>query len=122
MMGSRNAAVLPLPVMAQAITSRPSIAGGIASDWMGVGRTNPSSLTALTSAGSSFNCVKGTHHCTVLAQRAGHTTPMRGRRVLVAALVLAGVAAAALLIVQRLLGSDLVRREIERQLATYLQQ
>jgi hypothetical protein len=47
---------------------------------------------------------------------------MRGRKLLVAALVLAGLAAAALLIVQHLLGSDLVRQEIERQLATYLQQ
>ena len=36
--GSRNAAVLPLPVMAQASTSRPASAGGMASRWMGVGR------------------------------------------------------------------------------------
>ena len=47
---------------------------------------------------------------------------MRGRKLLIAALVLAGLALAALLTVHRLLGSDLVRREIERQLTTYLQQ
>jgi hypothetical protein len=35
---SRNAAVLPLPVIAQAMTSRPSTAGGMASSWIGVGR------------------------------------------------------------------------------------
>jgi hypothetical protein len=47
---------------------------------------------------------------------------MRGRKLLIGAVVLAGLAGAALLIVQHLLGSDLVRQEIERQLATYLQQ
>ncbi|OGL05659.1 MAG: hypothetical protein A3I03_12270 [Candidatus Rokubacteria bacterium RIFCSPLOWO2_02_FULL_68_19] len=44
-MGSTKAAVLPLPVMAQASTSRPSMAGGIASCWIGVGRVKPISLT-----------------------------------------------------------------------------
>ena len=33
--GRRNAAVLPLPVMAHASRSRPSSAGGMASDWIG---------------------------------------------------------------------------------------
>ena len=37
MMGRRKAAVLPLPVMAQASTSRPARAGGMASRWIGVG-------------------------------------------------------------------------------------
>ena len=35
--GSRKAAVLPLPVAAEAIRSRPSSSNGIASCWMGVG-------------------------------------------------------------------------------------
>ena len=35
--GSRKAAVLPLPVTAQASTSRPAMAGGMASRWIGVG-------------------------------------------------------------------------------------
>jgi hypothetical protein len=43
--GSRNAAVLPLPVVAEASTSRPASAGGIASVWIGVGRVKPSSFT-----------------------------------------------------------------------------
>ena len=42
--GNTKAAVLPLPVAAQASTSRPSRAGGMAASWMGVGRANPSSL------------------------------------------------------------------------------
>src|SRR6266581_1118521 len=62
MIGSRNAAVFPLPVCAQAITSRPRRAGGMASAWIGVARTNPSSLIALTTAGFRFSCVKGTTH------------------------------------------------------------
>ncbi len=49
--GSRNAAVLPLPVTALARTSRPAMAGGMASAWMGVGRAKPSSLSALGSVG-----------------------------------------------------------------------
>src|SRR5262245_50657746 len=40
-MGRTKAAVLPLPVIAQARTSRPSRAGGIASFWIGVGSVNP---------------------------------------------------------------------------------
>ena len=43
--GNRKAAVLPLPVMAQARMSRPSRAGGMASSWIGVGRVKPSSLS-----------------------------------------------------------------------------
>src|SRR5258706_667884 len=54
-MGRTNAAVLPLPVIAQASRSRPSIAGGIASVWMGVGRVKPSSLTPLRRSGWSWN-------------------------------------------------------------------
>src|SRR5688572_30762584 len=42
-MGNTNAAVLPLPVIAQASRSRPSRAGGMACCWIGVGRVKPSS-------------------------------------------------------------------------------
>ncbi len=34
--GSANAAVLPVPVWAQPIRSRPAITGGIACSWIGV--------------------------------------------------------------------------------------
>src|SRR5688572_10800330 len=61
-MGSRNAAVLPLPVMAQASTSRPAIAGGIASAWIGVGRVKPSSLMPFWRFGCSFKPVNGTRN------------------------------------------------------------
>ena len=44
--GSTKAAVLPLPVAAQASTSRPASAGGIACSWIGVGRAKPSSRIA----------------------------------------------------------------------------
>ena len=40
----RQQTVLPLPVMAQARTSLPSSAGGMASAWIGVGRAKPRSL------------------------------------------------------------------------------
>jgi hypothetical protein len=40
-MGSRNAAVLPVPVWARPMTSRPSMTGGMASVWMGVGAWCP---------------------------------------------------------------------------------
>jgi hypothetical protein len=59
MMGSRNAAVLPLPVMAQASTSRPASAGGIASCWTGVGRVKPTSRVARTMEGSRPKAEKG---------------------------------------------------------------
>src|SRR5277367_3797964 len=38
--GIENASVLPVPVCAVATTSRPSISGGIACAWTGVGVTN----------------------------------------------------------------------------------
>jgi hypothetical protein len=37
MSGSPNASVLPLPVYACPMTSRPSSSGGMAAAWMGVG-------------------------------------------------------------------------------------
>jgi hypothetical protein len=57
--GSTNAAVLPLPVMAQASTSRPAMAIGIACSWIGVGRVKPSSLTPRRRSGCSLNEVNG---------------------------------------------------------------
>src|SRR5262245_49785812 len=59
-MGRPKAAVLPLPVAAQARTSRPSRAGGMAWSWMGVGLVKPSSLTPRSSKGSRPNDEKGT--------------------------------------------------------------
>ena len=48
--GSANAAVLPVPVPAWPIRSRPVSSSGIASRWMGVGSSYPRAVTALTSA------------------------------------------------------------------------
>src|SRR5439155_8749293 len=53
--GSRNAAVLPVPVDAQPIRSRPARITGIASAWIGVGRVYPMSRTASVSGGISWN-------------------------------------------------------------------
>ena len=50
-----NAAVLPLPVIAQASTSRPVRAGGIASRWIGVGTVKPSASTARSRSGCRVN-------------------------------------------------------------------
>src|SRR5579871_5742129 len=59
-MGSRNAAVLPLPVWAHAMRSRPSRAAGMASPWMPVGRTKPRSLMPRSRLGCSLRAVNGT--------------------------------------------------------------
>ena len=67
--GRRKAAVLPLPVTAQASTSRPASAGGMASVWMGVGRVKPSSLRARVRLGCSPRCEKGTQQCTGTGNR-----------------------------------------------------
>src|SRR5213593_1146906 len=53
--GSRNAAVLPVPVDAQPIRSRPARITGIASAWIGVGRVYPMSRTASASGGMRWN-------------------------------------------------------------------
>lgn len=50
-MGSVNAAVLPLPVCASPMTSRPDRASGSASAWMGVGLVKLSRVHASTSSG-----------------------------------------------------------------------
>jgi len=39
--GSRNASVFPLPVLAMPMTSRPDMMAGIAWDWIGVGFSKP---------------------------------------------------------------------------------
>src|SRR5215210_2940771 len=54
-MGSANAAVLPLPVIAQARTSRPSTAGGMPSRWIGVGTVKPRSATPFKRLGCRLN-------------------------------------------------------------------
>src|SRR6266542_5242605 len=55
--------------MAQASTSRPSIAGGIVSFWMGVGRVKPISLTPRARSGWSPKLEKGME--TVCSFRSG---------------------------------------------------
>src|SRR5215813_3729092 len=57
--GSRNAAVLPLPVDAVAMRSLPAMTGGIAFSWMGVARANPLSRTAESRSGCSMKCENG---------------------------------------------------------------
>src|ERR1700722_16615628 len=49
--GRANARVLPVPVWAVATTSCPSMAGGIASAWIGVGVTNPCAARFLRRTG-----------------------------------------------------------------------
>ncbi len=58
-MGSAKAAVLPLPVLALASTSRPSMAGGSAWAWMGVGAVKPSAWMPRSTSGWSPNVEKG---------------------------------------------------------------
>jgi hypothetical protein len=60
-MGRTNVAVLPVPVCARPMTSRPCIMSGIAFTWMGVGVTYPSARTPAIMLGGSwklskFNC------------------------------------------------------------------
>src|SRR5262245_1419675 len=57
--GRRKACAMPLTVMAQARTSRPCMAGGMASAWMGVGRVKPISRTPRRRSGCSPNWEKG---------------------------------------------------------------
>src|SRR5687767_8951751 len=57
-MGSAKAAVLPLPVMAQARTSRPARAGGMAAFWMGVGAWKPRASMLLSRRESRVSSVK----------------------------------------------------------------
>ena len=47
MMGSRKAAVLPVPVAAVPMTSLPASAGGMAWAWMGVGCSKPARVERL---------------------------------------------------------------------------
>ena len=51
--GRTKAAVLPLPVIAEARISRPASAGGRAAVWIGVGFSKPMSEIPRTRAGSS---------------------------------------------------------------------
>src|SRR5207302_4608795 len=80
-MGRRNAAVFPLPVIAQARTSRPASAGGMASLWTVVGRVKPSSRVARRRAGSRPRPEKGMRSLRALAPRtAGAPTAPRAPR------------------------------------------
>mmetsp|Transcript_10312 Transcript_10312/g.28990 ORF Transcript_10312/g.28990 Transcript_10312/m.28990 type:complete len:321 (-) Transcript_10312:118-1080(-) len=58
MMGRRKAAVLPLPVTAEAQTSRPDRATGMTDPWMGVGVTNPMEATPRSSGRDRLSCAK----------------------------------------------------------------
>ena len=57
--GRTNAAVLPVPVCAQASTSRPASTCGMTWAWTGVGWSYPSSSTARTSAGTRPSAANG---------------------------------------------------------------
>ena len=57
--GRRKATVFPLPVIADASTSRPSRPGGIAASWIGVGWRNPRSFRPFNRAWWSFNAANG---------------------------------------------------------------
>src|SRR4051794_6687361 len=56
--GSPNAAVLPVPVCACPITSRPSSSGGIACSWIGLGVSYPTSLRACRRGSDSPSSAK----------------------------------------------------------------
>ncbi len=58
MIGSTKAAVLPEPVIELATTSFPDKITGIASDWIGVGFTYPTSLTAFSNGLMSLRSSK----------------------------------------------------------------
>ncbi len=49
-MGSANAAVLPVPVCALPMTSRPAIIRGMALNWIGVGSVKPIAFTPCKTA------------------------------------------------------------------------
>ena len=57
--GRAKAAVLPLPVIAVATRSRPSMAAGIVCSWIGVGFTKPRSETPRSSVVWSWKAEKG---------------------------------------------------------------
>ena len=58
MIGMPKDAVLPVPVCAWPMISRPSSAWGIVNSWIGVGSSNPISLIALITAGLRFRSLK----------------------------------------------------------------
>lgn len=57
-MGRMNAAVLPVPVCAVPITSRPRIAAGMAASWIGVAVSYPARLIPFIRRESRLNCSK----------------------------------------------------------------
>ena len=58
MIGRMNAAVFPVPVWADAITSLPWSTSGIVWAWIGVGDIYPDSFIDLTVSAQSFSCSK----------------------------------------------------------------
>ena len=58
MTGTANDAVLPVPVCAWPMMSRPASAAGIVSSWMGVGSSNPMSAIALSRPALRFSSAK----------------------------------------------------------------
>ena len=70
--GRPKAAVLPVPVWARPITSRPFIACGIACAWIGVGSVMPSSASLVTRRGASPSISKSIKILFRAAQRATH--------------------------------------------------
>src|SRR5512133_3190120 len=67
MMGSRNAAVFPVPVAAAPITSLPASPGGMAWAWMGVGASNPARVRAVSVFSESFRSAKVVNVCALIA-------------------------------------------------------
>ena len=56
--GTKNASVLPVPVCALAITSRPANKAGIACSWTGIGFLIPICLSSSTVSAQTFNSAK----------------------------------------------------------------
>src|SRR5712692_6906575 len=78
-MGKRNAAVLPVPVAAQPITSLPSIAGGMARAWMGVGASKPACSRACKVRAESPSAEKVTPQPNASSPQAAGKTTLRSR-------------------------------------------
>src|SRR5580692_244553 len=60
--GSANAAVLPVPVCALPMTSRPDMIRGMALNWMGVGSVYPIAFTPSITAGDNPKLVNDMKH------------------------------------------------------------
>src|ERR1700722_14418925 len=67
-MGSAKAAVLPVPVGALPMTSRPDMIRGMALNWMGVGSVYPIAFTPSITAGDNPKLVNDMKHNTLTRQ------------------------------------------------------